>query len=232
MDKKLHYHGHRNRLRQRLNNFGIESLQEYEIVELLLTYVLPRRDVKPIAKELLNNFCSIKGIMDASPEELTSIKFITENFTTLLKVIKGINIIYQKQNALQDNIFHSMDKLVKYCIDRLGWKKEEEFLIIFLDSGYRIISENNFPSKEFYFSGTIDRAVVYPRTILEEALKRKAYAMVICHNHPNGNLQPSKYDKNLTDVLSLATKTVGITLHDHIIVSSDNYFSFRKQGLL
>lgn len=231
-DLKKHYLGHRKRLRDRFNKIGPCSLQEYEIVELLLTYALPQRDVKPIAKQLLNKFGSIKGIFDAPEEELKSIPFIKENFTTLLKLIKEISAIYRKQKALETPAPNNLEEIANYCIEKFGNKKEEEFHIIYFDSNLRIIYENSFPAEEFYFSGTIDKAIVYPRKIIEEGLKQKAYGVIIVHNHPNGKLEPSEYDKNLTKVMDIALKYVDMVLIDHFIITSTNYFSFKKEKLL
>lgn len=231
-NKGKHYIGHRKRLREKFNFIGPHSLQEYEILELLLTYVLPQRDVKPIAKELLNKFGSIKGVFDAPEEELYTIPFIKENFTTLLKLILEINSIYRKQEVIQKPLLESLDGIAKYCIQKIGNKKEEEFYVFYLNSKGEIINDNSFPANEFYFSGTIDKTVVYPRKIIEQGLKQKAYGIVIVHNHPNGKLEPSEYDKNLTGVINIATKSLGMVLFDHLIVSSDGYLSFKKEKLL
>ncbi|MGC8483410.1 DNA repair protein RadC [Desulfurella multipotens] len=231
-NSEKHYLGHRERLRKRLMQFGSEGLQEYEIVEFLLTYVIPQKDVKPIAKELLNRFGSIKGIFDASEEELKSVKYIKDRFIALIQLIKEINAIYSKQKALEQPAFESIGMIAKYCIEKIGHKMEEEFLVIYLDSGLRLQSEKDFPAKEFYFSGTIDKAVVYPMAIIEEALKRKSYAFIIVHNHPNGKLEPSEYDKNLTKAIDIAAKSVGIILYDHLIVTANSYLSFKKERLL
>lgn len=196
-----HYLGHRKRLRQRFEEIGLSSLQEYEIVELLLTYVLPQRDVKSIAKELLNKFGSIRGIMDADEDELKTVKYIKDKFVVLINLIKELNALYKKQKALETSLSESFEEIVEYCIEKLGNKKEEEFLVIYLDSSLKIQKEENFPAKDFYFSGTVNRTAVYPRKIVEEALRRKAYALLIVHNHPNGSAVPSEHVKNLTKML-------------------------------
>ncbi|MEO0302135.1 MAG: DNA repair protein RadC [candidate division WOR-3 bacterium] len=231
-DKKEHYLGHRKRLRDRFNKIGPQSLQEYELIELLLTYVLPQRDVKPIAKVLLEKFGSIKQIFDAHEEELRKVPFIKDKFITLLKLIKEISAIYRKQKALETTVSQNLDTVAEYLIEKIGDKKEEEFHVIYLDSSLKIQSDEKFPSKEFYFSGTIDKTVVYPRKIIEEGLKQKAYGIIIAHNHPNGKLEPSEYDKNLTKALDIAIRSVGMVLFDHIIVTSAGYFSFKKERLL
>ncbi|MDD3428142.1 MAG: DNA repair protein RadC [Caldisericia bacterium] len=230
--KEKHYIGHRSRLRDRFNKFGPEALQEYELVELLLTYVLPQRDVKPIAKELLKRFGSLKGIFEAEEEELKSIPFIKEKFTTLLKLIKEINVLYRKQSTLETSAAQSIEEIAKYCNEKFRDKKEEEFHVIYLDSALKMITDKHFPLKEFYIRGTIDKTVVYPRVIIEEGLKKKAYGMIIVHNHPNGKLDSSDYDKNLTKAIDLAAKSVGMVLFDHLIVNSSNYLSFKKEKLL
>lgn len=231
-DKEKHYLGHRKRLRDRFNKIGAQSLQEYELIELLLTYVLPQRDVKPIAKVLLEKFGSIKQIFDAPEEELRRVPFIKDKFITLLKLIKEISAIYRKQKALETTVSDNLDAVDEYLIEKIGDKKEEEFHVIYLDSNLKIQSDKCFPSKEFYFSGTIDKTVVYPRKIIEEGLKQKAYGIIIAHNHPNGKLEPSEYDKNLTKALDIAIRSVGMVLFDHIIVTSAGYFSFKKERLL
>jgi len=226
-----HYIGHRTRLRDRFMQ-NPAGLQEYEIVELLLTYAIPQRDVKGIAKELLNTFGSIKGIFEASEEELESIPYIKDKFVTLLKLIREINAIYRKQKASEVSVSQSMEEIVRYCIENFADKNTEEFHVFYLDSTYKIQIEKAFPLSEFYFTGTVDKTVVYPRQIIEEGIKRKAYGVLIVHNHPNGLLEPSEYDKNLTKVIDLATKTIGMILFDHIIVTPAGYFSFRREKLL
>lgn len=229
---KNHYIGHRERLRKRFTLIGSHSMQEYEIIELLLTYVLPQKDVKKIAKELIEKFGSIKGIFDASEEELHKIPFIKERFTTLIKLIRELSAIYRKQKALEIPVVNDIEYLANYCIEKIGYKKEEEFYVFYVDSNLKILGDSTYPSSEFYFSGTIDKTVVYPRKILEEGLKRKSYGLILVHNHPNGKSEPSDYDINLTKVIDIASRSVGMLLCDHIIVTSNCYFSFKKGKLL
>lgn len=231
MKKDKHYIGHRTRLRNRFIQAS-EGLQEYEIMELLLTYAIPQRDVKEIAKKLLERFGSIEGIFDAPEEELRSIPYVKDKFITLLKLIREINAIYRKQKANNIPASQSIEYIAQYCIEKFGDKKEEEFHVIYLDSNYKVQIEKSFPSKEFYFRGTTDKTVVYPRQIIEEGIKKKAYAFIIVHNHPNGDLQPSEYDKNLTKLVDIAAKSVGMHLFDHLIVTSAGYFSFKQERLL
>ncbi|RKY38092.1 MAG: hypothetical protein DRP72_02470 [Candidatus Omnitrophota bacterium] len=230
---KPHYLGHRKRLREKFERFGLEALQDYEIIELLLTFSLPRKDTKPIAKQLLNKFGSIKGIFEASPEELRLVPFIKDKTINLINFIKEISAFYHKEKIQEKPLPENLPELADYCIKKFGNKQEEEFHVIYLDSKYYIIREDlSFPAREFYFKGTVDKVPVYPRKIIEEALKLKSSALVIIHNHPDGNLTPSEYDIALTKTLDIACKSLDIILYDHLIVSSNSYLSFREKRLL
>lgn len=226
-----HYLGHRERLRKRFIELGIESLYDYEVVELLLTFSIPYRDVKPIAKQLLEKFGSVKGIFDASPEELKKIPYIKDKTADLICFIKEISALYQKQKASEEPIAKAKEGLIEYCIQKIGTRNDEEFHVIYLNSRLQMVKDSEF-IKEFVSRGTIDRAPVYPRKVMEEALKNKAYALVFAHNHTNGDVQPSEQDINITKILSASAKALGITVYDHIIVSGTMYFSFREKGLL
>jgi len=231
MEQEPHYKNHRSRLRNKFMHYP-ESLQEYEIVELLLTYVIPQKDVKEISKNLLNTFGNIMGIFEASEEDLRAIPYIKDNFITLLKLIKEINAIYRKQLASVIPVTKSMEEIVQYCIEKFSEEKEEKFYVIYLDSNYHIIKDKPFPASEFHYDGTVDKTVVYTRQIIKEGLDRKASAMIISHNHPNGCLEPSEYDINLTKLLALSAETVSINLYDHLIVAPNGYFSFKESKLL
>lgn len=231
MEQEPHYKNHRSRLRNKFMHYP-ESLQEYEIVELLLTYVIPQKDVKEISKNLLNTFGNIMGIFEASEEDLRAIPYIKDNFITLLKLIKEINAIYRKQLASEIPVTKSMEEVVQYCIEKFSEEKEEKFYVIYLDSNYHIIKDKPFPASEFHYDGTVDKTVVYTRQIIKEGLDRKASAMIISHNHPNGILEPSEYDINLTKLIALSAETVSMTLYDHLIVAPNGYFSFKESKLL
>ncbi|HON97175.1 MAG TPA: DNA repair protein RadC [Bacteroidales bacterium] len=231
MEQEPHYKNHRSRLRNKFMHYP-ESLQEYEIVELLLTYVIPQKDVKEISKNLLNTFGNIMGIFEASEEDLRAIPYIKDNFITLLKLIKEINAIYRKQLASVIPVTKSMEEIVQYCIEKFSEEKEEKFYVIYLDSNYHIIKDKPFPASEFHYDGTVDKTVVYTRQIIKEGLDRKASAMIISHNHPNGILEPSEYDINLTKLIALSAETVSMTLYDHLIVAPNGYFSFKESKLL
>jgi len=205
---------------------GIESLQEYEVVELLLTFSIPQKDVKPIAKDMLKKFGSIKDIFEASPEELKVFSNVKDKTVELITFIKEISAFYQMEKAKENPILKTPKELIDYCIKKIGSKKDEEFRVIYLNSKFSIIDDDTISK------GTIDRATVYPRKVMEMALKKKACALVFAHNHPDGDPQPSEYDINLTRALNLAARTLEIIVYDHIIVTPSSYFSFREKKLL
>lgn len=226
-DKKVPgYLGHRRRLRKKLMVHGIESLHDYEIIELLLTFSIPYRDVKPIAKELINKFGTLKGIFDASPKEFKNIKYVKDNTIELIKFIKEVSVLYQKQKAQVVTFTKTPDELIEYCIRNIGNKKDEEFRVISLNTNFGMISD------DLVSMGTIDRSFVYPRKVMEAAIKRKAFAVILVHNHPDGHPEPSEEDITITKALEIPAKILGITIYDHLIVSNGNYFSFRKNKLI
>ncbi|MCD6366468.1 MAG: DNA repair protein RadC [Bacteroidales bacterium] len=225
-DKKPHYLGHRKRLRNRFLNQGIDSLQEYEVIELFLTFIIPQRDVKEPAKEIIEKFGSVKGFFEADENSLKQIKFFKEKALTLRRFIKEIVLLYQKQLAEEIPLTISREQLIKYCINRLGHIEEEQFWMFSLDSKYSIIKEN------LISKGLIDKAPVYPRKIIEQAVHQKAFAILLVHNHPNGKLKASEHDITITKAINIPAKVLNIKLYDHIIVAGNDYLSFKDRGLL
>jgi DNA repair protein RadC len=226
--ESAHYHGHRQRLRERFLKSGFAGFAEHEIVELLLTLCIPYRDVKPTAKALLDRFGNLRAILDAPVSELQQVRGIGEVAPVALRIIRETATLYLQQQAEAATVLASPDSLINFWRTRLGGLKNEVFEVAYLDSACKLI-RNGVETLE---EGTVDRAAVYPRRVIEAALRRGAAALVCAHNHPNGNVQPSEQDKLLTRALVLATNTVQIKLLDHFIISPDAVFSFRKEGLL
>lgn len=221
-DIKLHYLKHRIRLRERFMEQGINGLQPYEIIELFLTFVIPQKDVKKEAKEIIEKFGSVRGFFDADTEELKKVKFIKDKAITLIKFIKEASALYHLQQVKEIPLTESKDEIINYCIKKLGFKKEEEFWLISLDSKYSIIKEN------LISKGLTDKAPVYPRKILEIALQNKAFSILLLHNHPNGNPKASEHDINITKAIDLPARVLNMNIYDHIIVANDKYYSLKE----
>lgn len=226
--ESFHFHGHRERLREKFVKSGFDGLADYEIVELLLTLAIPRADVKKPAKELIARFGNLKGILDGPLDELKQINGIGSVTPVALRIIREAANLYLQQTAEQRDSLSDPDALVQFWRARIGPLKHEVFEVGYLDSGYRLLRDGVETLEE----GTVDRAAVYPRRVVEAALRRNAAVLVFAHNHPNGDVTPSEHDKLLTKALVLAATTVQIKVLDHLIVSADGAFSFRKEGLL
>jgi DNA repair protein RadC len=198
------------------------------VVELLLTLAIPRNDVKKTAKKLLDRFKSIRGILDASFDNLKSVEGIGEVTPVALRVVREIANLYLQQSAEESFSLANPDTLIRFWRAKIGSLPNEVFQVAYLDTGYRLLKDGVETLEE----GTIDRATVYPRRVVEAALRRNAAALVFAHNHPNGNVQASEQDKLLTRALVLAATAVQIKVLDHVIISISDSFSFHKEGLL
>ena len=223
-----HYLAHRQRLRERFLRHGLEGFADYEVIELLLTLAIPRADVKPQAKALLARFGNVRGVLDASLEDLQAVPGIGAVTATALRIIREVASLYLQQTAEQYDSLADPNALAHFWRTKVGALPNEVFQVGYLDSGYRLLRDGVDTLEE----GTIDRAAVYPRRVIEAALRRGAAALVFAHNHPNGDVRPTEQDKVLTRALVLAATTVHIKVLDHLIVSPDYVFSFRQEGLL
>ena len=225
---EAHYTGHRSRLRERFLKSGFGGFADHEVVELLLTMAITRSDVKPQAKMLLERFGSLRGILNAPVSELKSIKGVGEISAILLKVIRESATLYLMETSKEEEDLRDPERLSDFWRMRIGHLKNEVFAVAYLDSAHRLIRNG----VEMLQEGTIDRAAVYPRRVVEAALKHQAAALVLAHNHPNGDVQPSEQDKIITRAVTLAAGTISIRVVDHLIVSTSEAFSFRKAGLI
>ena len=223
-----HYLGHRQRLRERFAKAGFDGFADYEVVELLLTLAIPQKDVKEPAKALITKFGTLRGILDASPEELKAVKGLGTVAPVALRIIREAANLYLQQSAERREFFGDREALSRFWRSRIGALPHEVFQVAYLDSAYCLMREGI----EMLEEGTIDRAAVYPRRVMEAAVRRGAAALVFAHNHPNGNVQPSEQDQTLTRALVLAATTLQIKVLDHLIVSPDAVFSFLQEGLL
>ena len=223
-----HYLEHRKRLRERFLKSGFAGFAEHEVIELLLTLAIPRLDVKQQAKALLERFGSLRGILDAPLTELQSVKGIGEISAIYLKVIRESATQYLLEASEGAEVLSDPERLSNFWLMRIGHLKHEVFAVAYLDSAYRLLLNG----VEMLQEGTIDRAAVYPRRVVEAALRHQAAALVLAHNHPNGNVEPSEQDKVVTRAVVLAAETISLRVVDHLIVSASGTFSFREAGLL
>jgi DNA repair protein RadC len=221
-----HYTGHRQRLKEKFSHFGVEALHDYEVLELLLSYAIPQRDVKPLAKDLLNACGGMKGILDADISQLTAVPGIGDHSAILIKLTKEINALYLKEKAKEKTQISCTAELLHYCQTKLGGLKDEHFCVIYLDA------QNQLIDMETLQEGIVNQAVVYPRQVLENALRKKASAMILVHNHPSGHVKPSDADIRLTKSIQEAARMLEILVHDHIIIGENRFFSFREEGIL
>lgn len=222
------YHGHRERLRQRFLRSGFDGFADHEVIELLLTLAIPQKDVKQPAKALLAKFGSLRGILDAQSDTISAIKGLGTVAPVALKVIRAAAVRYLQESAEKAEPLATSESVAAFWRMRIGSLQEEVFEVAYLDSVCRLLHDG----VERMAQGTIDRAAVYPRSVVASALKRGAAALLLAHNHPNGQVQPSELDKVLTRALVLAAETIQLRIVDHLIVSPDEIFSFRKAGLL
>lgn len=227
-DDKPDHLGHRQRLRERFLKSGLGGFGDYEVVELLLTLAIPRSDVKQPAKALIARFGNLRGILDAPIEELRSVAGIGAVTPVALQIIKSAATLYLQQSSEGQDSLADPDRLAEFWRMRIGALPNEVFEVAHLDSAYRLLRDGVETLEE----GTIDRAAVYPRRVVEAALRRGAAAIVLAHNHPNGCATPSEHDKVLTRAIVLAADAVHLRVVDHLIAAAHETFSFRKAGLL
>ena len=224
--KQLHHKGHRQRLKKRYTLSGIETLHDYEVLELLLFYAIPRRDTKALAKDLLKKFGNLKKLMDADPKEIEALPGTGSQTALLIRLVKDLGTLYLHEKVMETAQISSTKALLDYCMALMGGLKDERFNVIYLNAQNRIIQT------EVIQEGVVNQAVVYPRKILEKALRQKASAIILVHNHPSGNTKPSEADIRLTRTLQDTARVLDILIHDHIIVGENRYFSFREEGLM
>jgi DNA repair protein RadC len=220
------YLKHRERLKKRFSTAGLAALNDYEVLELLLSYAIPRKDVKPPAKLLLRQFGSLKGMMDAEVTELEKINGVSAHTALLIKLVKELGSLYLKEKAAEKTQISCTAELLNYCRMSLGGLKDERFNVIYLNAQNRVID------METIQEGIVNQAVVYPRKVLENALKRKASAIILVHNHPSGHVKPSDADIRLTKLIQDTAKILDIIVHDHIIIGENRAFSFREEGII
>ena len=218
--------GHRQRMKQKFLMVEPSSFTDYELMELMLFQAIPRKDVKPLAKELLSRFGSISKIVKASEEEILKVAGINENITISLKLIKEMLRRSLKQDIMHKNAISSWGMLLEYLTFTMDSLEVEEFHVLFLNKKNQLIAD------ELMARGTIDQTPVYPREIVKKALHYSAASVILVHNHPSGSSQPSNADIDITREIENACKAVNVRVHDHVIIGAQGHYSFKSNLLL
>ncbi|MGI9371145.1 MAG: RadC family protein [Hyphomicrobiales bacterium] len=223
---KPHFHGHRERLRQRFRDNGADAIADYELLELVLFRALPRRDTKPIAKDLISKFGSFAEVISAPPRRLTEVKGIGENVVTELKLIHAAALKLTQGAVLHKQALASWSAVIDYCRASMAFNEKEQFRILFLDKKNLLIAD------EVQQEGTVDHTPVYPREVVKRALELSASSIILVHNHPSGDPTPSHADIEMTKRIIEAASKLSISVHDHIIVGRNGHASFKGLGLI
>ena len=225
LEDRPHYWGHRQRLRER---FMAEpgAIPDYELLELLLFYSIPRRDVKPLAKALLARFDSLAGLLGAPPERLTEVEGVTRQTIVNLKATAELARRLARHEIAEKPRLGSADEVVAYCHVAMAHAPVEQLRLLFLDAKLRLIAD------EVQQSGTVNHTPAYPREILKRALDLNATGVILVHNHPSGDPTPSRADIEMTDAIRKALEAAGLLLHDHFVIARTGHVSIRELGYL
>ena len=224
--EKPSHAGHRDRLRQRILERGADTLADYELLEFLLFGANARRDTKPAAKALIARFGSLAAVMAADPRDLAAVDGVGGASAAILAIARETARRAVREEAAAGPLLSSWTKLIDYLRVAMGHAKTEEFRLLFLDAKNRLIAD------EVQSRGTVNHTAVYPREVVRRALEVGATAIIMVHNHPSGDPTPSRADIDMTEQVRDAGALLGITLHDHVVISKSGHESFRSMGLL
>nr|WP_321980171.1 DNA repair protein RadC [uncultured Cohaesibacter sp.] len=221
-----HYVGHRERLRQKFRESGPDALHDYELLELILFRAIPRRDTKPLAKDLLARFGSFAEVIAAPDHLLMEFPGVKQAVVTELKLIHAAAAKFAEDRVKDRPVLSSWNSVIDYCRTTMAFNDIEQFRILFLDKKNALITD------EVQQTGTVDHTPVYTREVVKRALELSATAIIMVHNHPSGDPTPSRADIDMTQQVSDACERLSITLHDHIIVARNGHTSFKGLGLI
>ena len=217
---------HRKRLRERFMVGGAAAMPDYEVLELVLFRAIPRQDVKPLARLLLETFKDFNGVLSAPVERLHQVKGVGDAVIQELKIVEAAAHRLARAKVMQKHVVSSWDALLDYCHTTMAHRETEQFRVLFLDRKNMLIAD------EEQAQGTVDHVPVYPREVVKRALELNASAIILVHNHPSGDPTPSDSDITMTQQVEDAAKALGLTLHDHLIIGKSRELSFRAQGYL
>lgn len=217
---------HRKRLRSRFMEGGAAAMPDYELLELVLFRAIPRQDVKPLARQLLDTFGDFNRVVTASPARLMMVKGVGDAVVQELKIVEAAAQRMMRARVMNRPILSSWDALLDYCHTAMAHRETEQFRILFLDRKNVLIAD------EEQARGTVDHVPVYPREVVKRALELNASALILVHNHPSGDPTPSEADISMTCQVQGAAQALGIVLHDHLIIGKSRELSFKSQGYL
>ncbi|MFC1566436.1 DNA repair protein RadC [bacterium] len=220
MDNHFTHFGHRHRIKEKYQHYGIIGWNDYEILEFALSYALPRLDTKPLAKRLLEEFKSFGGVLSADIQDLMKVKGVGQHSALFLRLLKDVAEFMLLERTRDIDVIDSPDSAYEYLKIHFIGKCDEVFVAIFLNNRNAIICIEEVQT------GTVNEAIVYPRKVVERALHHHAVGVIISHNHPSGSLEPSKHDQEVTLSIKNALETINIELLDHIIIAGKEYYSF------
>jgi DNA repair protein RadC len=217
---------HRQRLRERFMQGGAAAMPDYELLELVLFRSIPRKDVKPLARLLLDHFGDFNRVLTAPIERLQDIKGVGDAVITDLKILEAAAHRMARAKVMQRHVMSGWDALLDYCHTTMAHRETEQFRVFYLDRKNVLIAD------EEQAKGTVDHVPVYPREVAKRALELNASALILVHNHPSGDPTPSQADIDMTQRIQNACTALGITLHDHLIIGKSTELSFRSDGYL
>ena len=217
---------HRKRLRDRFMEGGAQAMPDYELLELVLFRAIPRQDVKPLARLLLDTFGDFNRVVSAAPARLTMVKGVGDAVVLELKLVEAASQRLMRARVLHRPLLSSWDALLDYCHTTMAHRETEQFRILFLDRKNVLIAD------EEQARGTVDHVPVYPREVVKRALELNASALILVHNHPSGDPTPSAADITVTHQVKDAAEVLGLVLHDHLIIGKSREVSFRALGYL
>lgn len=217
---------HRKRLRERFINGGADAMPDYELLELVLFRAIPRRDVKPLARDLLERFTDFNGVISAPVDQLQIVSGVGQTVIQELKIVEAAAHRLAKSKVIGRPAISSWDALLEYCQTTMSHRQTEEFRVFYLDRKNILISD------ELLGQGTVDHVPVYPREIVKRALHLNASALILVHNHPSGDPTPSQQDIAMTKHIQAAADALGISVHDHLVIGKSREISFQSEGLL
>ena len=217
---------HRKRLRERFMAGGASALPDYELLELVLFRAIPRRDVKPLARALLERFGDFNGVLSAPVARLCDVDGVGDAVVTELKLVEAAAHRLARSKVLKRHVISSWDQVLDYCHTTMAHRETEQFRVLYLDRKNVLIAD------EAQAQGTVDHVPVYPREVMKRALELNASAIILVHNHPSGDPTPSQADIEMTAQIEEAARALSIVLHDHLIIGKETELSFRAEGYL